>query len=104
MPTHPMKNTHISRKKSNTNSKDLGCGDPSTVSVPTDIVSRDENQDIQMDESDTSSTSLAREGIHEDTRHRPKRNKKMKIEKTSEHQPERSRSLPRRLTYKNGKY
>jgi hypothetical protein len=75
MHSHLLKNTHSSRKKSNIKSTNIGSGDPNSVSLPTDIVEM-KNQDIQMDESDTSSTSLARKGVHEDIRHRPKQNKK----------------------------
>jgi hypothetical protein len=103
MPADLLQNNHGSRRKGNIKPQDVIYGITSIAPHPTDIASKSENEDTQMDESDTSSTSLAREGRQEDIRHSPKRNKKMKIEKTVEHHPERSRSLPRRVNYKIGK-
>jgi hypothetical protein len=75
-PADLLQNNHSSRRKGNIKPQDVGTRTTSTVPHPTDIASRSENEDTQMDESDTSSTSLAREGRQENIRHSPKRNKK----------------------------
>jgi hypothetical protein len=71
-----MQNNHSSRRKSYIKPQDVGSGTTSIVPHLTDIASRSENEDTQMDENDTSITSLARGGTQEDIRHSPKRNKK----------------------------
>jgi hypothetical protein len=71
-----LQNNHSSRRKGNIKSQDVGSGTTSIVSHLTDIASRSENEDTQVDENDSSNTSLAREGRQEDIRHSPKRNKK----------------------------
>ena len=91
----------LSRPKWQTDTR-RGCWDLHYGAPLTDKASRNDNEDTPMDDNDTRTTPLTRDGTQEEIRQSPKRTKKLKIEKTGEHHSERSRALPRRATCKSG--
>jgi hypothetical protein len=68
-------------------------------SAPQDTIRRDK----EFEELDTDLSKQNMEGTREDIRHSPKRPKKMKIEKTAEPQPKRTRNATRQAATKHGK-
>ena len=59
--------------------------------------------DMKIDDKDTNPAHHGTEWTQEDIRHSPRRNKKMKVEKAGEYLNERTRSMSRLVTHKNGK-
>jgi len=68
-----------------------------------DVYIVSDSGDMKIDDKDTNPAHHGTEWTQEDIRHSPRRNKKMKVEKAGEYLNERTRSMSRLVTRKNGK-
>ena len=78
-------------------------GDTGTVHNPEDANRKYDCGDTNSDDQDNHPIRSEMERTQEETRHSPKRNKKMKIDKNGEQQTEQSRSLHTQMTHKSWK-
>ena len=82
----------------------MAAGTYNIVSPMTDTSCQEGDEVSTNAENDQGFSPLTRENTQEEIRHSSKRTKKLKMEKVGENQVERSRTLPRRVPSKGGKY
>jgi hypothetical protein len=81
----------------------MAAGTYNIVPPVTDMACRKDDEDSLNTKNDEGFPPLTRENTQVEIRHSPKRTNKLKMEKASENQVEKSRSLPRRIPSKSGK-